>query len=266
MRVVGIFLGRNEEMFAGRVIRNAGEFCDEMILVDHESEDRTPEILQELAAESGGNWRFHAVAHPRESHDLVAGYAGTDTWIFAVDGDEIYDPAGLARLRRRMEAGEFARDWCVFGNVLNVRELDWEKRVARGHLAPPCRSMTKLYNFAAIEAWDGPCLERLHGGRVRYREGYGEQSRRELHRSESWEESDFRCLHLCFVDRSPVDAGRAAPRKNIMDLYNWSWTRRGRELWNRLRGGTPVDSKEQRYGRGPLVEKPLDAFFPEGEK
>jgi glycosyltransferase involved in cell wall biosynthesis len=183
MRIVGIFLGRNEERFAERVIRNAGDFCDEMLLVDHGSEDRTGEILRGLAKGSGGRWKYFSVTHPRESHDLIAGYAGSETWIFAVDGDEVYDPAGLRRMRGRLLAGEFAGDWCIFGNVLNVRELDREVGVARGHLAPPCRSMTKLYNFAAIEAWDGPCLERLHGGTVRYRAGFGERSRRELQHS-----------------------------------------------------------------------------------
>jgi glycosyltransferase involved in cell wall biosynthesis len=269
MRIVGIFLGRNEERFAGRVIRNAGDFCDEMLLVDHASEDGTGEILRGLAAESGGKWRYHSVAHPRESHDLIAGYAGSETWIFAVDGDEVYDPAGLGRMRGRLMAGEFARDWCVFGNVLNVRELDGKAGVARGHLSPPCRSMTKLYNFAAIEAWDGPCLERLHGGTVRFRAEFlehspGERARRELQHSVSWEEADFRCLHLCFVERSRVDAANRSARKNIMDLYNWSWTRRVRELWRVIKGEREVDSKEQRYGRGPLVEKPWAPFFPGG--
>ncbi len=265
MQIVGIFLGRNEERFAARAIRNAADFCDEMILVDHASEDGTTEILRGLAAESGGRWHFYAAKHPRESHELIAGYAGSETWIFAVDGDEIYDPVSLQRMRQRLLAGEFAQDWCVFGNVLNVRELDWKAGVARGHLAPPCRSMTKLYNFAAIDAWEGPCLERLHGGRVRYRTGYHEHSRRELHQTVSWEEADFRCLHVCFLERSRADGGRQAPRKNIMDLYNWSLTRAVRETWQKLRGQEIQDSKEQRYGRGPLVEKPLQPFFPEGE-
>jgi glycerol kinase len=66
------------------------------------------------------------------------------------------------------------------------------------------------------------------------------------------------------MPRSSVEEGGQAPRKNIMDLYNWSWTRRLGEFWRVVKGEPEVDSKEQRYGRGPLVEKPLEPFFPEG--
>ena len=262
MRVVGILLVRNEEGFVESALRNTLDFCDEFIAVDNGSTDGTVHALERLRDQYPGKIRLHHALHPRESHDLVAGLAGTDTWVFGVDGDEIYDPDGLVRLRKRLASGEFDRDWCIFGNVLNVRQLDLGLKIAQGHLAPPCRSMTKLYNFSAIEAWHGPCLERLHGGRVVFKEGYHEKMRRNLHESVSWDEADLRCLHLCFISRSSTETTASAPRKNIMDVHNRSITKTILQIRDRLLGRPPVDWKEQRYGRGDIVEKSIEPFFP----
>ncbi len=262
MRIVGILLVKDEDLFVEQAVRNALGFCDEFLAVDNGSRDGTADILGRLSRETGGKVAYHRVDHPRVSHDLVAPLAGTDTWIFGVDGDEIYDPEGLRRMRARMEAGAFDRDWVIFGNVLNVRRLDAESRTVTGHLAPPCRSMTKLYNFRAIDAWHGPCHERLHGGRPVFREGFHEGLRRNLHESVPWDDADFRCLHLCFLRRSTTEAEATKPRSNIMDRYAKSWRQRADDLWRRVRGLEPVDWKEQRYGRGPMVTRSLDPFFP----
>ena len=104
---------------------------------------------------------------------MIAGYAGTPTWVMGVDGDEVYDPGRLGRLRPDLLAGRYDGSFQVMGNVLNVRRLEPSRQVAHGYLAPPCRSMVKLYNFNAIEAWPPPCPERLHGGVITYRPGYG---------------------------------------------------------------------------------------------
>ena len=47
--------------------------------------------------------------------------------------------------------------------------------------------MTKLYNFNAIESWDGYTPERLHGGNVRFRAGFARGDRRVLHEEVSWQ-------------------------------------------------------------------------------
>lgn len=262
MKVVGIMLVRNEDRFVEWAIRSAIGFCDEFLVCDHESDDETTVILGRLTREFGDRLRVRRCRHSGESHRMIAGYAGTDTWIFGVDGDEIYDPAGLARLRRRLEAGEFRRWWVLFGNVLNVRSFVPETTFAEGHLAPPCRSMTKLYNFAAIESWDGRIVERLHGGEIRFRPGFDASLRGSLHEESPWETADFRCLHLCFLPRSSREAASAAPRANIMDRHALSLPK----LLGRLRallGGSPApDWKEQKYARGPLVRADIAAFLP----
>jgi hypothetical protein len=260
MTVTGIVLARNEERYIETAVRNAAGFCDRMLLCDHRSSDGTAGILRGLSAELPSA-DFHALAEPRESHELLKPLCGSATWIFAVDGDEIYDPTGLGRLRRRIESGEFDRVWTVFGNVLNVTSLAPDGSSAQGHLSPPCRSMTKLYNFAAIESWNGNCPERLHGGQPVFRKGFSATDRRYLHEQVSWDEADFRCLHLCFLPRSTVDSTQM--RRNIMETYGSGWRDRLRFAMRRLlsRGRASSRWKQERYRRGPEVTVDASPFF-----
>ncbi|MEO8206065.1 MAG: glycosyltransferase family 2 protein, partial [Chthoniobacterales bacterium] len=189
---MGITLVRNEDIFIEWSVRNALPFCDEFILADHQSSDGTPEILQRLAAEFPDKIRHHRIHHPRESHELLRPYMDSDCWIFGVDGDEIYDPIGLSKFRDELERGAFKDTWVLFGNVLNVKSLALPDRKASGHLAPPCRSMTKLYNFSAIKDWKGNCLERLHGGEIIFHAGFDESNRTDYYKVTPWEQSVFR--------------------------------------------------------------------------
>ena len=261
MRIVGIMLVRNEDLYVRQAAVNVLNFCDELLAVDNMSDDATGEILRDLEQESRGRLKYHRTEHPGVSHDLIASYAGSDTWIFGVDGDEIYDPKGLLRLRLRLEEGEFDKDWVVFGNVFNLMTLEHDKSRASGHLAPPCRSMTKLYNFSAIKAWHGPCQERLHGGRIVFKPGFGEHQRRDLHKETDWADADFRCLHMCFLRRSSKEADSASPRRNIMDRHAWGWRKILKEGWRIARGLPLSNWKLERYARGPLVAQPVGDFF-----
>jgi len=260
-RIVGIVLVRNEDLLIGRALRNAAAFADEWILCDHGSADGTLAILQ-AEAKSLPEARVQQLRHPRESQDLIKKFAGQNVWIFGLDGDEIYDPAGLLRLRERLRAGEFRGDWMVLGNVLHVTKVAPDRSTVSGHLAPPCRSMTKLYNFAAIDSWDGYCAERLHGGSPRFRPGYDESRKRNLHEVTPWETSDFRCLHMCFQPRS--SRGGDAARPNIMELYGpsrrWSWWR---ALRRRLGFSSEARWKYERYRRGKEVTVEATPFFAE---
>lgn len=249
-RIVGIVLARDEDLLLGQALANAGAFCDEWILCDHRSVDGTARIL-ETFARSAPDASFHRIRHPRESHDLLRRFAGTATWVFGLDGDELYDAEGLARFRPRLLAGEFDRSWMVLGNVLHVTQPGTVR--VRGHLAPPARSMTKLYNFGAIRSWDGRCPERLHGGHPRFLPGHGESDKLTLHETTPWERADFRCLHFCFQPRSSVRPDEARP--NIMETFGNGPLHRWRRLAARVlgRGGASA-WKDERYRRGPEVE------------
>ena len=98
MQLVGSVLVRNEDAFVEQAIRNAAAVCDRIHVVDQESSDRTGEILHALARELG---IVDVVRSPDagDSHRALEQYAGTGTWVLGIDGDELYDPTGLARLR-----------------------------------------------------------------------------------------------------------------------------------------------------------------------
>ncbi len=253
--IVGIVLVRNEDLHVERAVRNAARFCDRMILCDNGSRDGTAGILRILASELP-QASFHAFRHPRESHELVKPFCGTNTWVFGVDGDEIYDSAGLAVLRERILGGEFDRVWRMKGNVLHVTELG--EGFAQGHAAPPSRSITKLYNFSAIRAWDGNTVERLHGGRIEFAEGWNDAMKCNLQDEVPWDDSPLRCLHLCFLPRSSRDRASAGARANIMETYGTGL----RGLAARFLGGSSrARWKHDHYRQGPEVSVDTRPFF-----
>src|SRR5205085_35565 len=143
MRIVGISLVRDEDRFVEQAVRNVFGFCDELILVDHRSRDRTPEILERLAGESPVPTSVHRVKRAGESHDLIKERAGEDLWAFGLDGDELYDPDGLVRFRQMLLAGEAADAWNIRANMLHVVELDEERGLATGYVSPPAPSVSK---------------------------------------------------------------------------------------------------------------------------
>jgi len=215
-RIIGIALVRDEDLFVERAVRNVFGFCDELVLVDHKSRDGTPAALERLAAESPIPVSLHRIEHPPVSHDLIKGHAGEDAWVIGVDGDEIYDPRGLERFRRSLLAGELADRWLVRGNVLHCTALDEERALATGYLSPPAPSVTKLFNFGLITSWDGDNPERLHDASgLRFKPGASD-AKYALNQRYSWEESPFRCLHVCFLRRSTRQS-KAVPRINIPD-------------------------------------------------
>ena len=69
-QIVGIVLVRNEDLYVHQAVANIEAFCDRIILCDHQSGDRTPIILKSMAARIP-NAEFHALRHPRESHELL---------------------------------------------------------------------------------------------------------------------------------------------------------------------------------------------------
>ncbi len=265
LRIVGIVLVRNEDLYVEQAIRNVASFCDRIHVAEHMSTDATPEILGRLQRELP-HVDVRRVRDAAASHDLVEAYAGTDTWVFGVDGDELYDPGGLARLRAELLAGEHGDVFRLKAGVLNCVSLDRERGVATGHLAPPSRSTTKLYNFAAIESWRG-CYQRLHGGEIAFRPGFHYEAVRHLGIEHPWEEGHFRCLHACFVRRSSAETDDGRERPNLSDRGRYRRTRFARvERLARtaLGRGEPESSrwKRAKYTLGDLVEKDVSAFFP----
>ena len=204
-RVIGSVLVQNEDLFVEQSIRNVVDFCDRIHAVDHSSSDGTWDILRSLAREFD-HLDVHRVRNSALAHRLLEPYAGTETWVIGVDGDELYDPAGLSSLRRELLAGAHSDVFRLKAHVLNCDELEGDNRLAHGWLAPPSRPITKVFNFGAVESWKG-IPEPLQGGDPVFRPGYHWEARRDLADSTTWETDPLRCLHLCFIRRSSLDPG-----------------------------------------------------------
>ena len=191
--IVGLVLVQNEDRNIRLVLENILTFCDKVIVADHQSTDHTADIVENLS--------FHnpkvmlvTVLSMAEAHYLLQDYVGTDTWVFGVDGDELYNPSGLRRLRLDILAGKFQNYWRLIGQSFHSDRVSHDL-YAGGWSCPPNKSVTKLYNFGHLEAWDGDTPERLHGGRLVFKPERGPQAALVL-------EKDLECLHLCFMTRS----------------------------------------------------------------
>jgi hypothetical protein len=212
---VGIVLVRNEDLFVERAIRNVAQFCDRIHAVDHVSTDGTWRILQSLTRELD-NLDVRRSRNSADAHRLVAPYAGTPTWVFGVDGDELYDPRGLDTFRSELLDGAHADVFRLKAHVLNCDALDESAGEASGWLAPPSRPVTKLFNFAAVESWpESP--DPLQNGPVVFRTGFHWESRRDLADRTTWETDPLRCLHVCFLRRSSAEPAEAAGRRTNLD-------------------------------------------------
>ncbi len=244
-RIVGICLFRNEEYYLERAIRNVAGFCDEVILVDNESTDFSAQVADELAA-ALPHVTSITVETPHRTQRLISHLAGTPTWVFGIDGDEIFDPAGLARLRPRILAGEFDRHFQLRGHSLHCTALDPTGfQTATGYPTPGARTATKLYNFARLHAWRG-IAQRLHGWDIIYRGPTRYMHAALLHDEAGIEDCDFRMLHLCFLPRSRVDLRDPEAQKRA----NPTETKR------------KLDYKRITYAVGEQVSLPVGAFFP----
>lgn len=261
-KVVGIFLVRNEDIYFEQAVLNVLDFCDWILIADNYSTDRTWEQAKNLA-NLHKKIECHRIKRTHDSHDLINEYAGTNTWVFGVDGDEIYDPQGLLEFRKELLGGKFDDWWVIFGNVLNCISHDLVKKEATGYLAPPCRSMTKLYNFKAISRWDGPCLERMLGGTPVFKEGHDLSLRLNLHEKISWEEATFRCLHTCFLHRSSQDPPTLRDRPNPVELSaKGRLDKVGLGFINKILNKQRSHWKKEKYLRGDLVRLDVTSFFP----
>jgi hypothetical protein len=258
-QIVGIMLVRDEDQFLRRAALNILEFCDRIMIADHQSQDGTQEICEELAARSS-KFEIYRIRDPKESHEMLVPLVNSPTWVFGVDGDEIYDPAGLEKVRKRIDGGEWDRSWVVFGNVLNCDLLDETEGKAGGWMAPPCRSMTKLYNFAAVERLDPATKHRLHGRNNVFHPGWDpDTARNELYKHTAWEDAEFRCLHTCWLPRSSRELA-GGPRRNVTETIGWR--NRIRSWMGRLLRETQAsDYKNEKYRRGSYVTVDAKPFL-----
>ena len=264
-QIVGMCLLRNEEYFAAWALMNAAAFCDRIIVMDNRSEDRTRRIV-EAVAEVHPHIEILDVPDAYRSHSHLEPFIGTPTWVFNIDGDEVHDPAGLAVVRERLLSGECEHYYQLYGHYVHACGVLIDEGRAFGYSAAPVDGLPKLYNFEALESWWGG-NQRLHSGEAVIRPGYIEAGHG-LWKRGAWNESNLRCLHLCFMPRSSLDrSGRLKfgrwGRKNPKELHKERglYRRLRRQLMARLNPGfSNTWNHKKRYARGPVGEFDIADF------
>jgi hypothetical protein len=263
-QIVGVVLVRNEDLFVEHAIRSVAEFCDRILAFDHVSSDTTWEVLRKLGREYD-HVEARRTTHAADSHRAVQPFAGTDTWVLGVDGDELYEPERLRGFRDELLSGAHDGVFKIGYNMLNCVAIDWEAKTATGYLSPPSRLARKLYNFAAIESWASDGAERLHGGAITYKPGYDESSVDNLGDRLSWEETPLRCLHATFLRRSTADPEDGQPvLRPILEesaMQDRSWRGGLKRLLRRRTPPTVSAWKPQKYMRGELVTVDASPFL-----
>lgn len=268
MKIIGSVLVRNEDVYVEQAVRNVVEFCDRIHVVDHVSDDATWNIVRALGKEFD-HVDARRARNAAAAHQLLEQYAGAATWVIGVDGDELYDPKALARLRRDLLDGAHADVFRLKAHVLNCDELDRETGTASGWLAPPSRPVTKLFNFGAVESWTNS-PDPLQSGDVVFKPSFHWESRRDLADETTWETDPLRLLHVCFLRRSSRDAV-ATTRKNLDESRQFDRGAAG-SLKRLLRRPQPAphllelhrqgrDWKREWYARGERVNVDASPFL-----
>ena len=261
-KIVGVVLVKNEEYFIAWSLMNVLNFCDHIIVLDNLSTDRTPEIVRNIA-----NLHDHIelieVKNANNTQKYLEKYFGTETWVLGVDGDEIHDPIGLARMRSRLTSGEFDSFWSVASRYLHVTEFDFTDSIVHGYPSPPAKAGLKLYNFNAIDNWQSKWRkrERLHGKGLVFRDGYSKQNTYSFSKQTQWDTADFRCLHLCFLKRSSQDNTNLSPNQ-LSARRNPAESRTLRRLTRKIEQLNPnsSDYRKKRYARGTVESFDLSGF------
>lgn len=253
-KIVGVMLIKNEEHFVAWSLMNVLEFCDHILVLDNYSTDRTHQIVDSIA-NFHSNVELMVVPNANDTQKFLKGYFGTNTWVLCVDGDEVYDPVGLMRLRIKLQSGEFDDYWAISGITCHVTKFDLHQLNAYGYSSPIAKAGTKLFNFNAIENWISKWRkrERLHGPGKVFRPGYSKDSVYEFSINKKWDTADFRCLHLCFMPRTPPEI-ETYSNALFQTRKNPAETRLLRRISRKLESIKPnrMDYRQKRYARGDI--------------
>ena len=261
-QIIGIFLVRNEEYFIAWSLMNVVHFCDHVLVLDNHSTDRTKEIVQNIAGVHD-HVELIEVRDANNTQEYLKQYFGSETWVLGVDGDEIHDPVGLMRMRKRIMSGEFDRYWSIASRYLHVTEFDFATSVVRGYTSPPAKAGLKLYNFNAIDNWNSKWRkrERLHGKGLEFRDGYSKQLSYKFSVETEWNSADFRCLHLCFLKRSSIDSSDVYSDSHL-ERTNPAESKVLRKFARNIErlNTNSSDYRKKRYARGSVATFDLMGF------
>lgn len=268
-QIVGVCLIRNEEHFVAWSIMNAIEYCDRILVLDNRSTDRTRSIVEAIASRHA-HVEIVDVDDAYNTHQYIEPLVGTRTWVSAIDGDEIYDPLGLSRLRQQIRQGGMDSYWALYPHALHLVKTNLKKARASGYATPHAKFGMRCFNLHAMVRWHPGKHERLHGLKsIVFKPGHSRQDVFTASEHESWDEANYRCLHLCFMPRSSLDH-RTGTEVELSGRHNPSQEMKSGSSWRKLRNAVmkrldpgyalKKNYKYKHYAKGPVREYDIAAF------
>lgn len=247
MRVVAFVLAHNQDLWIEHVIRSVVNSVDELVVLHHASTDRTAEKIEQ-AIHSHSHARAVVFPDLSEGHSHVSPYAGGDWWAWQIDGDELYDSAGLHRLAQQCRDGHFDDIWRIHGRYIHALEYKTEEVEFRGHLHPPDKKCgANFYNLSHLERW--PCDRKRvafmsHG--MAWKRGRTPGARDTKNQKCDWANSLMRCVHLRFLQQSSIEPDHeVGNRLSPQQVLGWG-------LNAKETGGKSVNMRNS-YREGPIV-------------
>lgn len=103
MNIVGLMRVKNEARWIERCIRSILPACSRVIVMDDHSTDGTPEICSAIPAVEVHDSPFTGLDEARDKNWLLDQARDAD-WILMIDGDEMLEAGGAAKLSKAAEA------------------------------------------------------------------------------------------------------------------------------------------------------------------
>lgn len=193
---------KDENIFIQKSIQCISDFVDELLVIDNGSIDDTAQIAQQCGA------CVFNEPDLTKTHNFITPYIGhKDTWVFGVDGDELFDPGGLKKLRVDIDSGMYDGAYQVQGHYLHAEEI--KNGTVTGNMGPPCHTPTKLYNMGNVISWDTDGHHILFLSRPFTHRG----AKARACPDDSWESSPLRCVHTRFLKRSTKEDEKTIGRR-----------------------------------------------------
>jgi len=225
IKIIGISLVKNEDIYIAQSLANIIDFCDKIIVYDNGSTDDTIKIVNKYVDKYPYKIKLEYISNILESQILLNRFVSKDFWIFRVDGDELYDVKGLSVLREKILTGEYQKYWKLRGYFFHV--ISYQNGRAVGYMAPPSKDPNKLINFSLVKSWkpDGE-HEMCMGGKIKFignKYSYkNPPPKKYLYKKSKWNECLMRCCHMRMVKRSSKDSNFDKGiniRVNLQDIH-----------------------------------------------
>lgn len=162
-RVSAVVLTKNEEKHITPCLESVRAFCDEMLVLDWESTDRTLNLARQL----GARVELHPFENFASQRNAAIDLVRAD-WILYIDADERATPAFGLELRDRIERSETAFEagqegaigfWVPRRNIILgkwMRHTGWSPDYQPRVLRKGCGHWDPAREVHELLLWDGP--------------------------------------------------------------------------------------------------------------